>query len=84
MPAGTRTQDLLLRRQLLYPAELQAQINGAGDGSRTHLASLEGWYSTDELHPRDMNYYSRTPHICQYLFHKIFIFLGAGGYPGLT
>ncbi len=27
VPAGTRTQDLLLRRQLLYPAELQAHKN---------------------------------------------------------
>ena len=26
MPAGIRTQDLLLRRQLLYPTELQAHI----------------------------------------------------------
>ena len=25
-PGGTRTPDLLLRRQLLYPAELLAQI----------------------------------------------------------
>jgi hypothetical protein len=36
---------------LLYPAELQAQ-NGAGDGNRTHTASLEGWNSTIELHPQ--------------------------------
>jgi hypothetical protein len=25
---------------------------GAGDGNRTHAASLEGWNSTVELHPR--------------------------------
>ena len=24
---------------------------GAGDGNRTHVASLEGWSSTIELHP---------------------------------
>ena len=30
---------------------LRTQV-GAGDGSRTHLTSLEGWCSTDELHPR--------------------------------
>ena len=24
---------------------------GAGDGNRTHVASLEGWNSTIELHP---------------------------------
>ena len=48
---GTRTPDPLLRRQLLYPAELQAHI-GAGDGNRTHTTSLEGWDSTIELHPQ--------------------------------
>ena len=61
-PKGTRTPDLLLRRQLLYPAELLALIAGAfgalslfragaGDGNRTHTTSLEGWGSTIELHP---------------------------------
>jgi hypothetical protein len=25
--------------------------SGAGDGNRTHVASLEGWSSTIELHP---------------------------------
>ena len=28
-PEGTRTPDPLLRRQLLYPAELQAHIDGS-------------------------------------------------------
>ena len=51
VPWGIRTSDLLLRRQLLYPAELRARI-GAGDGNRTHAASLEGWNSTIEQHPR--------------------------------
>ena len=50
---GTRTPDPLLRRQLLYPAELQAHI-GAGDGNRTHTTSLEGWDSTIELHPHSL------------------------------
>ena len=50
-PEGTRTPDLLLRRQLLYPTELLAHI-GAGDGNRTHATSLEGWGSAIELHPR--------------------------------
>ena len=55
---GTRTPGLLLRRQLLYPAELLAHIyaaaadDGAGDGNRTHVTSLEGWNSTIELHPQ--------------------------------
>ena len=56
-PKGTRTPGLLLRRQLLYPAELLAHLLarthfGAGDGNRTHTTSLEGWGSTIELHPR--------------------------------
>ena len=51
-PEGTRTPGPLLRRQMLYPAELQAQMqSGAGDGNRTHATSLEGWGSTIELHP---------------------------------
>ena len=51
-PGGTRTPDLLLRRQLLYPAELLAHLDGAGDGNRTRVSSLEGWCSTIELHPQ--------------------------------
>ena len=50
-PEGIRTPGLRIRSPLLYPAELQAHL-GAGDGNRTHTASLEGWYSTIELHPR--------------------------------
>ena len=49
---GIRTPDPLLRRQLLYPTELQPRVNGAGDGNRTHTTSLEGWDSAIELHPR--------------------------------
>ena len=56
-PEEIRTPDTRLRRPLLYPTELQAQLDtpakesGAGDGNRTHAASLEGWNSTIELHP---------------------------------
>ena len=64
-PEEIRTPDTRLRRPLLYPTELQAHIDtpvlaelrppkkesGAGDGNRTHAASLEGWNSTIELHP---------------------------------
>ena len=57
-PEEIRTPDTRLRRPLLYPTELQAQVvrlptksSGAGDGNRTHAASLEGWNSTIELHP---------------------------------
>ena len=28
------------------------RVFGAGDGSRTHTTSLEGWDSTAELHPQ--------------------------------
>ena len=61
VPAGIRTQDLRLRRPLLYPAELQTHsfesqsldcFKKAGDGNRTHVSSLEGWCSTIELHPQ--------------------------------
>ena len=48
-------------RRIRKPTQpLQAQIKrpvsrafdgGAGDGDRTHAASLEGWNSTIELHP---------------------------------
>ena len=31
------------------------QFYGAGDGNRTHAASLEGWDSTVELHPQEKN-----------------------------
>ena len=56
-PEGIRTPDPRLRRPMLYPTELQVHISravkvsGAGDGNRTHAASLEGWNSTIELHP---------------------------------
>ena len=29
--------------------------NGAGDGNRTHVVSLEGWSSTIELHPHKLS-----------------------------
>ena len=41
------------------------RVHGAGDGNRTHAASLEGWNSTIELHPHvavsvtDISYYNR-------------------------
>ena len=39
--------------QLSYRRILTRPLNesGAGDGNRTHAASLEGWNSTIELHP---------------------------------
>ena len=57
-PEGIRTPDPRLRRPMLYPTELQVHkevplVCGAGDGNRTHAASLEGWNSTIELHPHN-------------------------------
>lgn len=51
-PSRIRTCDLLLRRQLLYPAELWA--HGAGEGDRTPVFCLEGRCSTIELLPHNM------------------------------
>ena len=58
---GIRTLDPRLRRAMLYPAELRTHIKsiyGAGDGNRTHAASLEGWNSTIELHPHIIDFIS--------------------------
>ena len=35
------------------------QVFGAGDGNRTHAASLEGWNSTIELHPRILSHIAK-------------------------
>ncbi len=76
-PEEIRTPDTRLRRPLLYPTELQAHL-GAGDGNRTHAASLEGWNSTIELHPHlpyigtastTPVYNSTISRICQIIFH---------------
>ena len=40
--------SIQLSYRCIYP---EAKISGAGDGNRTHAASLEGWNSTIELHP---------------------------------
>ena len=40
----------LIKSQGALPTELKVRF-GAGDGNRTHVASLEGWNSTIELHP---------------------------------
>ena len=55
-PEGSRTPDTWLRRPLLYPTELQVHVFGAGDGNRTHAASLEGWNATIELHPQTQSF----------------------------
>ena len=48
----TRTRDLHLGKVALYQLSYYRMCVGAGDGNRTHVASLEGWNSTIELHPR--------------------------------
>ena len=47
----TRTRDLHLGKVALYQLSYYRRRSGAGDGNRTHVASLEGWNSTIELHP---------------------------------
>ena len=47
----TRTRDLHLGKVALYQLSYYRMCVGAGDGNRTHVASLEGWNSTIELHP---------------------------------
>ena len=82
MLGGIRTPDLLLRRQLLYPAELQTHF-GADEGNRTLVISLEGWNSTIELHPRKfglktpLEYVTITKTKCQGLFFAKFYFLNS-------
>ena len=69
-PEEIRTPDTRLRRPLLYPTELQAHVirllkkSGAGDGNRTHAASLEGWNSTIELHPQFVALHRRIDNAC--------------------
>ena len=86
-PEEIRTPDTRLRRPLLYPTELQAhptrllEKSGAGDGNRTHAASLEGWNSTIELHPHlshfravstTLVYNSTIQKNCQIIFATFF------------
>ena len=42
---------LWLKRTTKSSALAAVRAAGAGDGNRTHIASLEGWSSTIELHP---------------------------------
>ncbi len=65
--------------QLSYRRMSYAPLDsgGAGDGNRTHAASLEGWNSTIELHPHvahftaaltTLVYNSTIPQNCQIFF----------------
>ena len=58
----------------LNPLNPNQRRNGAGDGNRTHVFSLEGWHSTIELHPqafRRLFHYNKTFPICQPLVFGI-------------
>ena len=44
-------RDVIQRLVLTRKDEPLYLSCGAGDGNRTHMASLEGWSSTTELHP---------------------------------
>jgi hypothetical protein len=45
-------RDNVGQTKVLATIALSKKICGAGDGDRTRMASLEGWSSTIELHPR--------------------------------
>ena len=47
--AGVEPASRLFRQRALLVGQMDH--DGAGDGNRTHIASLEGWDSTIELHP---------------------------------
>ena len=48
-------------RRIRYALEVKS---GAGDGNRTHAASLEGWNSTIELHPHFVAVHRRIVNAC--------------------
>ena len=54
---------LKIDRYVTYPS-----IRGAGEGSRTHTTSLEGWDSTAELHPQNVYHFTIEKIVCQYFF----------------
>ncbi len=49
---GRRWWSLMGTSTTLKSLGIGWKIVGAGDGNRTRMASLEGWSSTIELHPR--------------------------------
>lgn len=50
-PGRIRTCDRRIRSPLLCPLSY-GRLRRAGEGNRTPIASLEGWSSAIELHPR--------------------------------
>ena len=86
VPEGIRTPDPLLRRQLLYPAELQAHILKMERvmGIEPTQSAWKAEILAIELHPHKrfrllifvqrLSYYTKDKRKCQE-FHKIFYFL---------
>ena len=58
---GRCSIQLSYRRIYDTPADKKS---GAGDGNRTHAASLEGWNSTIELHPHIVALHRRIVNAC--------------------
>jgi hypothetical protein len=50
-PRGTRTPNLLVRSQMLYPIELSAQLKERHSATRSFAAQAEGRLRKSEFHP---------------------------------
>ena len=48
---GQSAAGILLDILMKKCSSSELHFDGAGDGNRTHVTSLEGWGSTIELHP---------------------------------
>ena len=70
---GTRTPDPLLRRQLLYPPELQTHKMERVMGIEP-TTSLEGWDSAIELHPHNITIISQKLRFVNIIFKKLIVF----------
>ena len=87
-PKGTRTPDLLLRRQLLYPAELLAHISLCRPRQSSLFCGLERVMGIEPTRPAwkagilplnytrrcNGHYYSQTGANCQGILKNFFLF----------
>ena len=90
VPWGIRTPDLLLRRQLLYPAELKAHHRVPYGHLLERVMGIEptrpAWkagilplnYTRKDVVLHVLEYYITRPLFCQYLFVKKIFFLKIG------
>ena len=72
MGIGEQCSTILNPIKKLY-TKVYSFFIGAGSGNRTHVASLEGWGSTIELHlhfPLTVYNYNVSLTRCQYFFKK--------------